>query len=242
MGRTAAVTAVPVSLLLQGLGEGRSTGFAVLCTRAPAAMCGILLAHIDAVPPHARAHRSTFLGSRALAGSLIRHGQLASRGADGLSFEDVLRASGVAEPAEAVAGLALDAKRLRHYVEVHIEQGPQLEAAGKALGVVSGIAGQTWLAVAVEGVQNHGGGHTAAGWGWHAMFAVPCAVLCHVLCCSVLCHAPPGCVLVVVPYDSPPVPPPHDSRRDCANGAAARPNGGGCRGCECCGGDLPGGH
>lgn len=47
--------------------------------------------------------------------------------------------------------------QVRHYVEFHIEQGPQLEAAGLPLGVVSGIAGQTWLNVAVEGVQNHGG-------------------------------------------------------------------------------------
>lgn len=48
--------------------------------------------------------------------------------------------------------------QVRHYVEFHLEQGPQLEASGLALGVVSGIAGQTWLHIAVEGVQNHGGG------------------------------------------------------------------------------------
>lgn len=47
--------------------------------------------------------------------------------------------------------------QVRHYVEFHLEQGPQLEASGLALGVVSGIAGQTWLHIAVEGVQNHGG-------------------------------------------------------------------------------------
>lgn len=60
-------------------------------------------------------------------------------------------------PTEAVQALALKPGSVRHYVEFHIEQGPQLEAAGLALGVVSGIAGQTWLAVSVEGVQNHGG-------------------------------------------------------------------------------------
>jgi hypothetical protein len=48
-------------------------------------------------------------------------------------------------------------------VEFHLEQGPQLEAAGLSLGVVSGIAGQTWLHIAVEGVQNHGGEHRVCG-------------------------------------------------------------------------------
>ncbi|KAF8066302.1 hypothetical protein HT031_002625 [Scenedesmus sp. PABB004] len=101
--------------------------------------------------------KSTFLGSRALAGTLIRHNQLRATGPDGATFEEVLRASGVRDPAEAVAALALTPKSVRHYVEVHIEQGPQLEAAGVPLGVVSGIAGQTWLSVSVEGQQNHGG-------------------------------------------------------------------------------------
>lgn len=63
----------------------------------------------------------------------------------------------MSNPAEAVAGLALEPTSVRHYVEFHIEQGPQLETAGIPLGVVSGIAGQTWLSVSVEGLQNHGG-------------------------------------------------------------------------------------
>jgi len=69
---------------------------------------------------------------------------------------------GVQSPAEAVAALALNPLSVRQYVEFHIEQGPQLEAAGLPLGVVSGIAGQTWLSIAIEGVQNHGGGSQSA--------------------------------------------------------------------------------
>jgi hypothetical protein len=65
----------------------------------------------------------------------------------------------VPHPEETMPALALKPGSVRHYVEFHIEQGPQLEAAGLALGVVSGIAGQTWLSVSVEGVQNHGGGY-----------------------------------------------------------------------------------
>jgi hypothetical protein len=41
-----------------------------------------------------------------------------------------------------------------------------LEASGLALGVVSGIAGQTWLHIAVEGVQNHGGEVLQVSGGW----------------------------------------------------------------------------
>jgi allantoate deiminase len=67
-------------------------------------------------------------------------------------------------PEEAMPALALKPGSVRHYVEFHIEQGPQLEAAGLALGVVSGIAGQTWLSVSVEGVQNHGGGCSLHLW------------------------------------------------------------------------------
>lgn len=43
------------------------------------------------------------------------------------------------------------------YVEVHIEQGPVLESSGKALGVVSAIAGQTRARVTVDGKAGHAG-------------------------------------------------------------------------------------
>ena len=39
------------------------------------------------------------------------------------------------------------------YVEVHLEQGPVLEALGKPLGVVTSIAGQTRLSVSMTGTQ-----------------------------------------------------------------------------------------
>jgi allantoate deiminase len=43
------------------------------------------------------------------------------------------------------------------YVEVHIEQGPTLEAQGEPLGVVSGIIGQNKMRVTVEGEAGHAG-------------------------------------------------------------------------------------
>lgn len=46
---------------------------------------------------------------------------------------------------------------LSGYVELHIEQGPRLEAANQDLGVVVGIVGLTQLAVEVHGEANHAG-------------------------------------------------------------------------------------
>ncbi len=43
--------------------------------------------------------------------------------------------------------------QVKAYVEVHLEQGPVLEAAGKPLGVVTAIAGQTRLSVSMTGTQ-----------------------------------------------------------------------------------------
>src|SRR5205085_8255694 len=43
------------------------------------------------------------------------------------------------------------------YCEVHIEQGPALEARGLPIGVVSAIAGQSRVAVSFSGVAGHAG-------------------------------------------------------------------------------------
>ncbi|MGI8475831.1 MAG: allantoate amidohydrolase [Thermomicrobiales bacterium] len=43
------------------------------------------------------------------------------------------------------------------YLELHIEQGPVLEAAGAAVGVVGGIVGITWSEVVLEGQSDHAG-------------------------------------------------------------------------------------
>lgn len=43
------------------------------------------------------------------------------------------------------------------YLELHIEQGPVLEADGSALGVVSGVQGLRWLDVHIRGTEAHAG-------------------------------------------------------------------------------------
>lgn len=43
------------------------------------------------------------------------------------------------------------------YLELHIEQGPVLEAAGRAVGLVGGIVGITWNEVRINGQSDHAG-------------------------------------------------------------------------------------
>lgn len=57
---------------------------------------------------------------------------------------------------EIVSGQAPPA-RLAGYLEVHIEQGPQLEAQGRAVGVVSGIAAQARARLRYSGSAGHAG-------------------------------------------------------------------------------------
>jgi allantoate deiminase len=97
---------------------------------------------------------TTLLGSRAVAGTLDA-AVLETRDAQGLSIADALRAAGL-DP----AGLPAVARRkgdVLAYVELHIEQGPVLEAEGLALGVVTAINGFSRLRVTLSGTAGHAG-------------------------------------------------------------------------------------
>ncbi len=73
---------------------------------------------------------------------------------------------GLSDPSSVLPHLALSPAWLSEYVEVHMEQGPVLEAAGLPLGVVAGIAGQARLWVTVTGEQvGAWGGRAGAGGG-----------------------------------------------------------------------------
>ena len=83
-------------------------------------------------------YQSTYLGSGALAGTLTKR-DLAAVEEKGI--ERARRKRG----------------ELLAYAEVHIEQGPVLEARNLALGVVSGITGQTRVRVEFTGCAGHAG-------------------------------------------------------------------------------------
>ncbi|GMH34468.1 hypothetical protein BSKO_02302 [Bryopsis sp. KO-2023] len=101
--------------------------------------------------------QSTFLGSKALSGSLLQDKMLHVHDAEGLALIDVLKDNGMDEDLSLLEKLAVPKELFKAYVEIHSEQGPKLSIMGSPLGVVSGIAGQTRLQVSVLGDQNHAG-------------------------------------------------------------------------------------
>ncbi|GBR11105.1 allantoate amidohydrolase [Acetobacter oeni] len=74
---------------------------------------------------------------------------------DGVTVAQALNAAGLTARGMARAGR--EASELIGYVEAHIEQGPALEAEGRAIGVVSGIAAQRRYEVKLHGTAGHAG-------------------------------------------------------------------------------------
>ena len=97
---------------------------------------------------------ATMTSSSACAGVFEREA-LASADAGGVTLADALRAYGK-NPAD-IAAAAYRPDHAAGYVEVHIEQGPVLEAKGEPLGIVTGIVGQSRLRVTVSGEAGHAG-------------------------------------------------------------------------------------
>jgi allantoate deiminase len=94
-----------------------------------------------------------FIGSRALAGTLDEE-SLNRRDAQGVSIRKAIADFGL-NPAEIAQ--AIISEDALGYVEFHIEQGPVLENAGRPLGVVEAIAGQSRLQFTFVGRSNHAG-------------------------------------------------------------------------------------
>jgi len=97
---------------------------------------------------------STYLGSRAVAGRLDG-AELRRTDAGGVTMAEAIRAFG-GDP-EKLADDRWRGDRPLGYVEVHIEQGPVLEARGLPVGVVPAIAGQSRFEIAFTGEAGHAG-------------------------------------------------------------------------------------
>jgi N-carbamoyl-L-amino-acid hydrolase len=94
------------------------------------------------------------IGSRAMAGSLPPE-ILDAAGWDGTPVSSHLRTAGL-DP-ETVLQARRPAGSLACYLELHVEQGGVLEAAGLPLGVVEGIAGLRRYTAIFKGFANHAG-------------------------------------------------------------------------------------
>jgi allantoate deiminase len=97
---------------------------------------------------------TAYLGSSVVTGTLDP-AALDRPDADGVAMADAIAAFG-GDPG-GLQGARRDAADLLGYVEVHIEQGPVLEAEDLPVGVVTGIAGQTRAEVAFTGMAGHAG-------------------------------------------------------------------------------------
>jgi allantoate deiminase len=97
---------------------------------------------------------STYLGSRAVAGSFDR-AILDRTDATGITMTEAIKAFG-GDPSR-VGADRWNAGTLLGYVEVHIEQGPVLEGLGLPVGVVTAIAGQARYLVTFTGQAGHAG-------------------------------------------------------------------------------------
>jgi N-carbamoyl-L-amino-acid hydrolase len=91
------------------------------------------------------------MGSLVFVGGFAIEDALATAGIDGAVVEDCLREIGYNGPADC------GDPKVRAFVELHVEQGPVLEAEGVEIGAVEGVQGISWTEYTIEGVSNHAG-------------------------------------------------------------------------------------
>lgn len=96
---------------------------------------------------------SGVFGSRAYTGLLTEEIMANVRDSDGLNLEEVL---------EQYGSNLNDFKNIKQrdwtfFAETHIEQGKLLEKHNLPVGIVSGIAGQSWLEIEFKGLAGHAG-------------------------------------------------------------------------------------
>jgi N-carbamoyl-L-amino-acid hydrolase len=91
------------------------------------------------------------IASGVFAGAFDRAWALAQKDRAGASFGEALAEIGY------LGTESCGAHPLSAFFELHIEQGPILEAEGQEIGVVTGVQGVRWFDVAIEGQEAHTG-------------------------------------------------------------------------------------
>jgi N-carbamoyl-L-amino-acid hydrolase len=101
-------------------------------------------------------YKATFLGSGALTGH-FDPAWLEQTDAAGVTLREAMRAAGLPATLEAIRAEARDPARYLGFVEVHIEQGPVLNALGLPLGIVTSINGGRRFVGEALGLASHAG-------------------------------------------------------------------------------------
>jgi beta-ureidopropionase / N-carbamoyl-L-amino-acid hydrolase len=101
-------------------------------------------------------YKATFLGSGALTGH-FDPAWLEQADADGIRMQDAMRAAGLPGTLARIQTLRRDPAKYLGFVEVHIEQGPVLDALDLPLGVVTSINGSVRHLGEIIGMASHAG-------------------------------------------------------------------------------------
>ena len=101
-------------------------------------------------------YKATFLGSGALTGHFDA-AWLDQTDADGISMRDAMRNAGLPATVKAIGAVQRDPAKYAGFIEVHVEQGPVLNARGLPLGVVTSINGGVRYLGEVIGMASHAG-------------------------------------------------------------------------------------
>jgi allantoate deiminase len=141
-------------------------------------------------------YHTAYLGSAALAGR-FDPAWLDLRDTDGVPLAEALRTFG-GDPG-AIDGACREAGDLLGYCEVHIEQGPVLEAEGMPVGLVTAIAGQSRSTLRFAGVAGHAGTMPM-----HLRHDALCAAAEFVLAAEALARSLPGLVATTGQIDADP--------------------------------------
>jgi N-carbamoyl-L-amino-acid hydrolase len=117
----------------------------------------VTLAVVDFADEEGARFSRSLLGSSGASGSLVPDTVRNLVDRQGTRLADALAENGVDVDRMVEARHALDARRPRAYLELHIEQGPVLERAAIDLGVVTAITGMLGFRVRFTGEANHAG-------------------------------------------------------------------------------------
>jgi N-carbamoyl-L-amino-acid hydrolase len=94
------------------------------------------------------------MGSQVYTDPAKLDGMLAMKDLEGVTIAEALAETRAAMPALAHRALK---SPVAYFIEAHIEQGPELEATGNVIGVVTGIAGSRRFEIQVHGEDAHAG-------------------------------------------------------------------------------------
>ena len=101
-------------------------------------------------------YQATFLGSGALTGH-FDPAWLDQQDVDGVPMRQAMQAAGLPGTLASVEALKRDPSKYLGFVEVHIEQGPVLDALDLPLGIVTSINGSVRYLGEVQGQASHAG-------------------------------------------------------------------------------------